>query len=580
MPPSQKLSPNTFQDLLTSFVREICADRKWDFNNNAYRGWAFQMWFAELLLKYDQEIETPLEEAVLFSKDGGIDIFLEDTVRKHAYLVQAKWMSLNEKKPIVEGEMTDFFGRHVVLQDRNWINKHLSEPAIEALSSYGERVKDGFSFTYYFVATGVASPRVRDLFAAIQDKYTASDDNVQCRLLDMSNLKEFYQLAQSADLPLPEQVRIHLPTGRYFVKEKPHRTAVAVLKGNELINLYKKERDSLFAYNIRGFLGGRGINNDIVETAQKAPGDFYYFNNGVSAICTSFEIDADNVLIARDFQIINGAQTVGALSRAGMNPDVEVLVRITEGESVKTEKGFNADIIRFNNTQNVIKVSDFRANDKIQIWLEKAFNEHKPRGCLDTRVSYMRKRTGRNKKPGEYLVRLEDFVKIRFTWRKEPTRAIADPKSLWTASSEGGVYEDAIGVDDEIVDFYANEQMNDCILAVAIYRAIEEASVALAKESKEFRFFRRLRYFGLGLAAVFVRHGVAAGKIDPSKLLTETAYFRKHFDTFWEKAKDVLIDIYEDEVGAEKISLFALARSSERWAALLKKYERKLQAGK
>ncbi|MFN7190946.1 MAG: hypothetical protein ACK5U4_05865 [Rhodospirillales bacterium] len=122
--------------------------------------------------------------------------------------------------------------------------------------------------------------------------------------------------------------------------------------------------------------------------------------------------------------------------------------------------------------------------------------------------------------------------------------------------------------------------MHDCILAVAIYRAIEEASVALAKESKEFRFFRRLRYFGLGLAAVFVRHGVAAGKIDPSKLLTETAYFRKHFDTFWEKAKDVLIDIYEDEVGAEKISLFALARSSERWAALLKKYERKLQAGK
>jgi hypothetical protein len=48
-----------------------------------------------------------------------------------------------------------------------------------------------------------------------------------------------------------------------------------------------------------------------------------------------------------------------------------VLLRITEGESVKTEKGFNADVIRFNNTQNIIKSSDFRSNDPIQLWLEK-----------------------------------------------------------------------------------------------------------------------------------------------------------------------------------------------------------------
>src|SRR4051794_8725301 len=77
-----------------------------------------------------------------------------------------------------------------------------------------------------------------------------------------------------------------------------------------------------------------------------------------------------NIFTAENFQIINGAQTVGALSAAKLNSEIEVLLRVTEGLSVKTDRGFNADIIKFNNTQNIVKSSDFRANDKIQVWLD------------------------------------------------------------------------------------------------------------------------------------------------------------------------------------------------------------------
>jgi AIPR protein len=64
------------------------------------------------------------------------------------------------------------------------------------------------------------------------------------------------------------------------------------------VNLYKKEREKLFAYNIRSYMGKKGINRDIIETARNSAADFYYFNNGVSAICTDYSIDEDNVLEA------------------------------------------------------------------------------------------------------------------------------------------------------------------------------------------------------------------------------------------------------------------------------------------
>ena len=44
-------------------------------------------------------------------------------------------------------------------------------------------------------------------------------------------------------------------------------------------------------------------------------------------------------------------------------------MRITETQSVGTEKGINEKIIRYNNTQNKITLSDFRSNDKIQLEL-------------------------------------------------------------------------------------------------------------------------------------------------------------------------------------------------------------------
>ena len=251
------------------------------------------------------------------------------------------------------------------------------------------------------------------------------------------------------------EVRIRLPEGKWIDKEDPYPTVIAVVKGNALRDLYKKHKEALFAWNIRGYLGGRGINAKIIETASTKGPEFFYFNNGVSAICTHYEIEG-NELVATNCQIINGAQTVGALAKAPANPAVEVLFRLTKTASVKTEKGMNIEIIRYNNSQNIIKTSDFHSNDPIQLWLEKQFQNSTPDGPVP-KISYQRRRGPKKRGQGQSLP-LEELAKIRYAFLNEPTLCHSSPKDLWTPSADKGAYEKAFGVDGELAEMWSKEE--------------------------------------------------------------------------------------------------------------------------
>jgi hypothetical protein len=170
-------------------------------------------------------------------------------------------------------------------------------------------------------------------------------------LLDFPRLKDFYVQSLSLEESVPSQVWVQLPHGRFFEMSHPYPTLIAVLKGNVLRDLYKKHKEALFAWNVCGYLGSRGINAEMSQTAKGDPSHFFYFNNGVAAICTDYTIDADLLMVDK-FQIINGAQTVGVLARVEPHPDIEVLFRLTK-------------------TNNVIPL--------LSLWATKAYNGAAPR---------------------------------------------------------------------------------------------------------------------------------------------------------------------------------------------------------
>jgi hypothetical protein len=251
---------------------------------------------------------------------------------------------------------------------------------------------------------------------------------------------------------------------------------------------------------------------------------------------------------------------------------VEVLIRVTEGD-YKTDRGFNASLIKFNNTQNIIKSSDFRSNDTIQRWLETGFADLRPRGAVTKKFQYVRKRSGKRIANADPL-RLEELAKIRFTWVKEPTQATADPKSLWAYGAEGGHYETAFGIAGELEDTWPGSVFEEALLAVISYRALEDKISAIVKKDRSVLWLRRLRFFALALFRDYIQmKGVAVGT-----LLGSASTFKSTIDEFWPNAWVNLVHAHNQAVRQENTTVFALARSDTRWRQIQSSF-RTIMAG-
>lgn len=561
------LSVNAFIDTLRSQVQQIAEEHQWKMDDATKRGWAFQLWVAKLLCLEDEGYETEPEDSLLLSRDLQVDVCLEDPSRQHLLLAQCKYLGLSKPANVDEAEVIAFFARHDSVSDRQWVQKHGSADAILALADYGEKLGAGYSARYVFASTGKASARVKTLSSIQEQAYASKGAPVTCQLYDLYGLKDLYVRAHSVEEQIPHQVRIKLAGARYLRKATPYDTAAAVVSGNELRDLYARHHESLFAWNIRGYLGSRGINERIKETASTAPEKFYYYNNGVSAVCTGFDING-NELVAENFQIINGAQTIGALCQAGANSDVEVLLRVTRTGSVKTEKGFHRDMIEYNNSQNVIKVSDFRSNDPIQKWLEQQFRVLKPSGPIPE-IHYIRKRRVGRKGLGQGI-RLEELAKIRFAFLFEPTLIHSSPKLLWTEAEDGGAYDRAFGINGELVNLWPDEAFAEMLAALAIYFAIVKETRDLARRDSSDRYLQRLRFHCLALAGRTWRSLSDAQK---TKATASSQGFESFWASLWDRLLDSVADTYED--AADRMTMFAFVRSDDMYQKMIRKFERK-----
>ena len=173
--------------------------------------------------------------------------------------------------------------------------------------------------------------------------------------------------------------------------------------------------------------------------------------------------------------------------------------------------------------------------------------------------------------PGAQELPLEDLAKIRYAWLYEPTRCIADPKSLWTHHDEGGVYEQAFGVDGTLYDSWSDDTFERTLVAVVFYKGIESQIGYARKKDQRYIYLRRLRYFALGLAPIYLRRKGLDGMAMINGPIKD---YRRDFEDFWKGALRELVSAHQDFVGGEeKGTLFALARSEKRWRNLKSKYD-------
>lgn len=136
-------------------------------------------------------------------------------------------------------------------------------------------------------------------------------------------------------------------------------------------------RHRIFSKNIRSFLGGStAVNEGIAESVRKTPNQFWYLNNGITALCTGITKRAiggnsreAGTFECRGVAIVNGAQTVGTITELGVTAveqlaNARVPIRLISLEGCPPE--FANEVTRATNTQNRVDSRNFVALDPEQ----------------------------------------------------------------------------------------------------------------------------------------------------------------------------------------------------------------------
>ena len=571
---SPPASLHAFLAELQEQLADITTERGLTTSDEA-RGYAFSIWVASLFMQGDESLRADLDDVVnRGGGDLGCDVVLTDDANRTLIIIQTKFRGFGKKvKTVDEDALIALTRRHDDLMSPEFL-AHGNEQAKELLGGYPDLAKEGYNLRFYYVTTANATDRHTELVEKANKRYEESNYAVRVQLLDRTRLRDTHARTVSLERSIPDTIEMDLPAKQWFIKEGENDCLVAVLKGNELRNQYQRQgrRESLFAWNIRNYLGDRGINKDIKDTATNSPSDFVYFNNGVTAVCKDFEVKGNHLTIRKP-QIINGAQTVASIAAAPANAEVYVLIRLIRTGSSAADRGLNSEIIKANNTQNKINLSDFRSNDSIQVWLEGALPREKATEVLG-RVVYKPKRTARAASGGR-IIALEELAKIRYAYLREPLAVHADPKSLWTLRSAGGRYEHAFGVNGEAVKFWSRAAIREAFLAIALHDAASNSGAEERKRDESLKYMKGLRFHATALAGIYFKEMAEPPSADT--LLSNKKKFAEHWETIWDAARDVLFTQYEAYVAEGRLSLFAFKRSTDAWEAMKKAFRFKLK---
>lgn len=318
--------------------------------------------------------ETPSEIAPMVTDgfgDNGIDAVFYHASERVLYIAQSKWRNQGTGS-IERGDLQKFLKGFRDLINARWgkFNTKLttrSSVVESALLDSSTRIVLVLAYT----GQDALAREIQDDLQEVVNEVNDPSEIVSTQVLRQGDI--YSAVAQGFE---GAPIDIDLALYDWGQVREPYTAFYGQVAASDVASWYATHQSRLFAPNIRMFLGPTEVNTTIVESLGAAPQDFWYFNNGITALCRTVikkpiggATRETGYFDCKDLRVVNGAQTVGAIANAFAHNSekvmqARVMIRIIELESCP--QGFERDITRFNNTQNRIDRRDFVALDPQQ----------------------------------------------------------------------------------------------------------------------------------------------------------------------------------------------------------------------
>lgn len=216
-----------------------------------------------------------------------------------------------------------------------------------------------------------------------------SDISYNFRIIDIKELERLHKNNQKLDIEVSEYFDKPIHILKPNLGNSSYGTAIAILPGKFLYNIYNEYGGRLLESNVRSFLSSRiKVNLGIKGTLLKNPDMFLAYNNGLCVTVSEIEMNEDNsVKTFKDFQIVNGGQTTSSIffvtQEAKKNrivcklDNVNVMAKITEIRRNIDSLKIQSTIAQNSNLQNAVRQSDLSSNDEFLINLHSSSKKYR-----------------------------------------------------------------------------------------------------------------------------------------------------------------------------------------------------------
>lgn len=302
--------------------------------------------------------------------DNGIDAILFDKSTKILWIVQSKWKKRGEGEP-ESGDTLKFCSgiKKIIEDDFESFNDKIKSKQCDiedALNDYTVKINVILAYTG---GDNLSSHNSDAITRLLQEVNEDSEELMSFETFTLS--KAHKALAGLVD---GQPINTEMVINSYGKIDEPYKAIYGYVNGTTFAQLWDIHKSKLFSENIRGFLGDNIVNDDVQATIINCPEKFYYFNNGVTILCDSFNkkpLMQQNAgtFEVKNLKIVNGAQTVGNIGKMYKTyPDaiekVWVTVKLISLENCPSD--FGEDVTRKTNTQNKIEKRDFVSLDSLQ----------------------------------------------------------------------------------------------------------------------------------------------------------------------------------------------------------------------
>lgn len=350
-------------------------------------GQRFVAWYMRNIHLLDQR---QAKDAITDGKDDKqIDAVYIDEDEQKIHIIQGKYFlgETVDANPVREVISSWSQFRDLATVQAN-ANAKLKTKIAEIASALED---DSYCVCFELITTSTFTDAAQKDINAFQTLLTEDEDsdfNAQFSVVDRQGLEDVYNIVLEQTNPVLNHT-ISLDTGKYLMTElSSTKVLIVTMPLKECIRIPGIKDGSLFQKNVRQSLGiNNSVNKKIKSTINNPDrcSDFFFFHNGITAICNKMEDLGDGQFKFYGLNVVNGCQSLNTILSCSENvkkrDEAYVLFRFYE-----IPQRDRADSISTNtNTQSAVKARDLRSNSKQVLKLKKAYEQYYPNGFFATK---------------------------------------------------------------------------------------------------------------------------------------------------------------------------------------------------